>query len=53
MGATVSTLMLLKSLSPEKRPKFLITHRFKVDRIIDACKTFGAAANTTAYRGLT
>jgi hypothetical protein len=49
VGDTVSTLMLPKSLGSKKRPEFLITHRFKVDRIFDANMTFGTAANTTAH----
>jgi hypothetical protein len=33
-----------------RRPKLLITHRFKVDRIFDACETFGPAAKTRALK---
>ena len=37
--------MLLKSLGSKKiDPKLLITHRFKLDRILDAYETFGHAA---------
>ena len=44
-------MMLLKSLGSKKNdPKLLITHRFKVDRIFDAYKTFGPTANTTALK---
>ena len=42
---------LLKSFGSKKNdPKLLITHRFKVDRIFDAYKTFGPAANTKALK---
>jgi len=33
-------------------PKQLITHRFKLDKIIDAYDTFGAAAATNALKVL-
>jgi alcohol dehydrogenase len=48
---TVSTPMLLSSLRSHKiDPKLLITHRFKLDRILDAYETFGHAANTHALK---
>jgi alcohol dehydrogenase len=48
---TVSTPMLLNSLRSRKiDPKLLITHRFKLDRILDAYETFGHAANTRALK---
>ena len=48
---TVSTPMLLKSLGSKKiDPKLLITHRFKLDRILDAYETFGNAAKTKALK---
>jgi alcohol dehydrogenase len=48
---TVSTPMLLKSLESKKiDPKLLITHRFKLDRILDAYDTFGHAAKTKALK---
>ena len=48
---TVSTPMLLKSLRSHKiDPKLLITHRFKLDRIIDAYETFAHAADTRALK---
>ena len=48
---TVSTPMLLNSLRSHKiDPKLLITHRFKLDRIIDAYETFAHAANTHALK---
>jgi threonine dehydrogenase-like Zn-dependent dehydrogenase len=31
-------------------PKLLITHRFKLDRILDAYETFGHAAKTKALK---
>jgi alcohol dehydrogenase len=31
-------------------PKLLITHRFKLDRILDAYETFGSAATTKALK---
>ena len=31
-------------------PKRLITHRFKLDRILDAYDTFGSAAKTKALK---
>ena len=48
---TVSTPMLLKILRSHKiDPKLLITHRFKLDRILDAYETFAHAANTKALK---
>jgi alcohol dehydrogenase len=48
---TVSTPMLLNTLRSHKiDPKLLITHRFKLDRILDAYETFAHAANTRALK---
>jgi alcohol dehydrogenase len=48
---TVSTQMLLNSLRSKKiDPKLLITHRFKLDQILDAYDTFGHAAKTHALK---
>ena len=48
---TVSTPMLLNSLRSHKiDPKLLITHRFKLDRILDAYETFAHAADTHALK---
>ncbi len=48
---TVSTPMLLNILQSHRiDPKLLITHRFKLDRILDAYETFGHAANTRALK---
>jgi alcohol dehydrogenase len=48
---TVSIPMLFKTvLSNKVDPKRLITHRFKLDRIIDAYDTFGRAAETKALK---
>ena len=48
---TASTPMLLKLLRSHKiDPKLLITHRFKLDRILDAYETFAHAANTRALK---
>jgi alcohol dehydrogenase len=48
---TVSTPMLLNSLRSHKiDPKLLITHRFKLDDILDAYETFGHAAKTRALK---
>jgi alcohol dehydrogenase len=50
---TVSTPMLLNSLRSSKiDPALLITHRFKLDRILDAYETFAHAANTKALKVL-
>jgi len=43
--------MLLNTLQSRKiDPKRLITHRFKLDRILDAYETFAHAANTKALK---
>jgi alcohol dehydrogenase len=48
---TVSTPMLLNTLRSHKiDPKRLITHHFKLDRILDAYETFGHAADTGALK---
>jgi alcohol dehydrogenase len=48
---TVSTPMLLNVLRAHKiDPKLLITHRFKLDKILDAYETFAHAANTRALK---
>jgi alcohol dehydrogenase len=48
---TASTPMLLKILRSKKiDPKLLITHRFKLDHILDAYETFGNAAETKALK---
>ncbi|PBN43628.1 zinc-dependent alcohol dehydrogenase family protein [Sphingobium sp. D43FB] len=48
---TVSTPMLLKSLGSGKiDPTLLITHRFKLDQILDAYETFANAAKTSALK---
>ena len=48
---TVSTPMLLNVVRSHKiDPKLLITHRFKLDRILDAYETFANAANTRALK---
>jgi alcohol dehydrogenase len=48
---TASTPMLLSILRAQKfDPKLLITHRFTLDRIIDAYETFGHAADTRALK---
>jgi alcohol dehydrogenase len=50
---TVTTPMLLKTVQSRKiDPTRLITHRFKLDDIIDAYETFGAAAKTHALKVL-
>ena len=50
---TVTTPMLLKTVQSRKiDPKQLITHRFTLDRILDAYDTFGRAASTQALRSL-
>ena len=50
---TVTTPMLLKTVQSHKiDPKRLITHRFKLDKIMDAYETFGAAAKTDALKVL-
>jgi alcohol dehydrogenase len=48
---TVSTPMLLSIVKSKKiDPTQLITHRFKLDKILDAYETFGNAANTHALK---
>jgi len=48
---TASTPMLLNILKAHKiDPKLLITHRFKMDAILDAYETFGNAAKTQALK---
>jgi alcohol dehydrogenase len=48
---TVTTPMLLKTVMSQKiDPKRLITHHFKLDKIMDAYDTFVAAAKTNALK---
>ena len=48
-----TTPMLLKTVQSKKlEPKRLITHRFRLDQILDAYETFGAAAKTHALKVL-
>lgn len=48
---TVTTPMLLKTVQSHKiDPKRLITHHFKLDKIMDAYATFGEAAKTNALK---
>ena len=48
---TASTPMLLDMLKASKlAPKLLITHRFKLDKILDAYEAFGHAAETRALK---
>jgi len=48
---TVTTPMLLKTVQSRKiDPKQLITHRFSLDRILDAYETFSKAAHTQALK---
>ena len=48
---TASTPMLLNVLRSQKMdPKQLITHRFSLDRILDAYETFAHAAETRALK---
>ncbi len=48
---TVSTPMLLSTLQSQKiDPRLLVTHRFKLERILDAYETFAQAANTLALK---
>ncbi|MEP6829531.1 MAG: zinc-binding dehydrogenase, partial [Rhizomicrobium sp.] len=48
---TVSTPMLLKSVEAGRiNPKVLVTHRFKLDAILEAYETFAGAANTKALK---
>jgi alcohol dehydrogenase len=50
---TVTTPMLLKTVQSGKiDPKRLITHRFRLDKILDAYDTFGRAASTQALKVL-
>ena len=43
--------MLLKTVEAHKiNPTKLITHRFKLDKILDAYDTFGHAAETRALK---
>ncbi len=43
--------MLLNILKAHKiDPKLLITHRFKLDQILEAYETFGNAAKTQALK---
>jgi len=48
---TATIPMLFKTVASHKiDPKKLITHRFKLDQIMDAYETFGNAANTKALK---
>lgn len=48
---TVTTPMLLKTVQSRRLdPKLLITHRFKLEQIVDAYDTFGRAASTRALK---
>ena len=48
---TVTIPMLFKTVGAHKiDPKLLITHRFKLDKILDAYETFGNAAKTKALK---
>lgn len=48
---TVSTPMLLKTVQSKKlAPQRLITHRFKLEQVLDAYDTFGRAAATGALK---
>ena len=48
---TVTIPLLFKTVGARKiDPKRLITHRFKLDRILDAYETFGNAAKTKALK---
>ena len=50
---TSTTPMLLKTVQSRKvDPKRLITHRFKLSKILDAYETFGHAAQTNALKVL-
>ncbi len=50
---TVTTSMLLKTVQAKKIDAArLITHRFKLDQILDAYETFGHAADTYALKVL-
>ena len=48
---TVTIPMLFKTVASKKiDPKLLITHRFKLDKVLDAYETFGSAAKTKALK---
>jgi len=48
---TITTPMLLKTVAARKiDPAKLITHRFRLDQILDAYETFGHAASTRALK---
>ena len=48
---TATIPMLFKTVGAKKiDPKLLITHRFKLDKILDAYETFGNAAKTKALK---
>ena len=48
---TVTTPMLLRTVQSRKiDPKLLITHRFKLDHILDAYETFGHATDSGALK---
>ncbi|MEP6986524.1 MAG: zinc-dependent alcohol dehydrogenase family protein [Chloroflexota bacterium] len=48
---TITIPMLFKTIGSHKiDPKLLITHRFKLDNILDAYETFGNAAKTKALK---
>ncbi len=48
---TVTIPMLFKTVASKKiDPKLLITHRFKLDKVLDAYETFGNAAKTKALK---
>lgn len=50
---TVTTRMLLKAVETKKiDPTCLITHRFSLDRVLDAYDTFGHASDTRALKVL-
>jgi alcohol dehydrogenase len=50
---TVTTPMLLKTVQSHRiDPKRLITHRFKLDNILEAYETFSAAAKSNALKVL-
>jgi alcohol dehydrogenase len=50
---TATIPMLFKTVSSRKiDPKLLITHRFKLDQVLDAYETFGNAAKTKALKVL-
>jgi alcohol dehydrogenase len=50
---TVTIPMLFKTVASKKiDPKLLITHRFTLDKILDAYETFGQAAKTKALKVL-